>query len=1187
MIVTFVSQCEKKALARTRRVLDAFANRIGDNTWQTVITEDGLLAVKSLLRKTASKSTAVSCHWVRSRRRSELIWVVGNRSKFNSEGYVPVNRTAKPVKLDYRDSNWQTAPLITMLSRMAALFHDFGKINPFFAKKLANARSSKKPIADPFRHEWVSLRLFEAFVKSCGTEDELWIEKLISLSPENTDYAWLEKLIKDHQDQASQVSPFQNLPEIAKLVAWLIVSHHRLPIPNVLFSKNNNSNDLDKLQDNEYSSAKFCSVLEDLNFKWCYPRHYLNDVKNQEKEIKQCWSIEAKHIPFNSRTWCKEINSCAIKLLEIIKMRKEIYPGEKVNLDDPYISHISRLTLMLSDHYYSSCEANPKWHDKTYQRYANTDKFGNLKQPLDDHLIGVSQSVRQLMGALTRLNELFDRLPPQKSLEGRTNNSYYKWQDKAYQEARFIQKNYSGHGFFGVNLASTGRGKTLANTRIMYGLADPDKGARFNIALGLRTLTLQTGKALRQRLNLDETDLAIMVGGGAVKEIFERYSQITAAQITDETLQNPNFNPDPKTNAELAATMGSESLTGFVEEGTSIDFDDMEIDFDGILPADHLFAKWLKGNHQVKKMLMSPILCCTIDHLIPATESTRGGRQIAPMLRLMSSDLVFDEPDDFSPEDYYALTRLVYWAGLMGSRVLLSSATLTPAEINGLYLAYSSGRKFYNAHRTQANQSIIAAWFDENEKSIFHEVIPCDASTSLSKANPVFQKAHKKFTKNRVAYLNTQAQITQRRTLAWVGLPRQINSAETWQKVFTQHILATTLKAHHHNAITDPKTNKQYSIGLVRFANIDPLAMIAQQLLEQTIDSNVRIHLCVYHSRFPLLIRANIEKYLDEFLDRNQGQQPHDHPLIQNWLNRYSEQQQIILVLASPVCEVGRDHDYDWMILEPSSMRSIIQASGRARRHRPEPYIQPNVFLMESNIRHFKIPQQACFSRPGFEAEKFKFLPSRHFLKGSRDGVDDGLLRNTHFKQLDAIARLEQPSPVYLKNNYERFGYPNLVDMEHDRMHHILLGHGICPEMRPSSEDSPIKFPAYSFWNTPVHYTGILQTLSKFRKSQPEFWHALRAEEQEQSLQLYKYNQDTGNWLLQESLIKRIKLADNPQIHCWPNQKPENALNTYLDTISAEQQWIESCNRYLSLNLPELKDHKKWLYHDWLGFIRE
>lgn len=46
MMVTFVSQCEKNALQKTRRVLDAFANRIGDNTWQTLITEDGLLTVK-------------------------------------------------------------------------------------------------------------------------------------------------------------------------------------------------------------------------------------------------------------------------------------------------------------------------------------------------------------------------------------------------------------------------------------------------------------------------------------------------------------------------------------------------------------------------------------------------------------------------------------------------------------------------------------------------------------------------------------------------------------------------------------------------------------------------------------------------------------------------------------------------------------------------------------------------------------------------------------------------------------------------------------------------------------------------------------------------------------------------------------------------------------------------------------
>ena len=80
MMVTFVSQCEHKALNRTRRVLDAFANRIGSRTWQTVITEEGLQAVKKLLRHTATKNTAVSCHWIRSRSRSELLWIVGSKN---------------------------------------------------------------------------------------------------------------------------------------------------------------------------------------------------------------------------------------------------------------------------------------------------------------------------------------------------------------------------------------------------------------------------------------------------------------------------------------------------------------------------------------------------------------------------------------------------------------------------------------------------------------------------------------------------------------------------------------------------------------------------------------------------------------------------------------------------------------------------------------------------------------------------------------------------------------------------------------------------------------------------------------------------------------------------------------------------------------------------------------------------
>ena len=134
MMVTFISQCQKNALKKTRRVLDAFANRIGDSTWQTVITEDGLAVVKKMLRKNASKSTAVSCHWIRSRSRSQLLWVVGNKNEFDNQGKVPVNTTSKTIHLE--DRFFLNTKVISLLSHLGGLFHDVGKAMALFQEKL-------------------------------------------------------------------------------------------------------------------------------------------------------------------------------------------------------------------------------------------------------------------------------------------------------------------------------------------------------------------------------------------------------------------------------------------------------------------------------------------------------------------------------------------------------------------------------------------------------------------------------------------------------------------------------------------------------------------------------------------------------------------------------------------------------------------------------------------------------------------------------------------------------------------------------------------------------------------------------------------------------------------------------------------------------------------------------------------
>src|SRR5690606_18865271 len=97
---------------------------------------------------------------------------------------------------------------------------------------------------------------------------------------------------------------------------------------------------------------------------------------------------------------------------------------------------------------------------------------------------------------------------------------------------------------------------------------------------------------------------------------------------------------------------------------------------------------------------------------------------------------------------------------------------------------------------------------------------------------------------------------------------------------FAAAVAQAAHELHRHHADTDPVTGRRASFGIVRMANIDPLVEVARALAALDPPAGIRLHLCVYHARFPLAQRSAIETLLDEVLDRRDPARVWRHPSV-------------------------------------------------------------------------------------------------------------------------------------------------------------------------------------------------------------------------------------------------------------------------------------------------------------------
>lgn len=1126
MMVTFVSQCQKKALNRTRRVLDAFANRIGDNTWQTVITEDGLMAVKKLLRKTATKNTAVSCHWIRSRARSELVWVVGNRGKFNAQGIVPVNTTQKELAINLWENNWTYLPIIKALVAVAALLHDWGKASALFQAKLE--RASKE--SDPLRHEWVSCLLLISLIELSGSsEDAGWLKLLI-------DGQWDEASLKNQILSKKNFihSPFANLPPIAQMVAWLIVSHHRLP----------NFKGDDPAKYSEEYRPQLKDILATITAEWGY-----QDLSD-ETRLNACFDFP-QGLLNNAVEWQHSLKKWSSRLLEQQMFAQETLANGAWRV----VLHHARLSLMLGDHFYSSCDKDAKW--KTgINLYANTsrDSEKNLapKQKLDEHLVRVSDYGLKVSQSLSRFSHDMESAHDVIKLKQKSPAGY-EWQDKAVgaiKQLRSKHSDISKNGWFIVNMASTGCGKTIANAKIMRALSADADSLRFILALGLRTLTLQTGDEYRDNIGLANDELAVLIGSSAVMALHNEAKQ---------NQQKDEFSLEDE---------GAESSEELLKE----DLDDYEIPQDSptadflnaLIPMRDHTAKAAQKN---KAFLYKPVLACTIDHVIAATETTRGGRYILPCLRLLSSDIVIDEVDDFDGQDLVAIGRLVHLAGMLGRKVMISSATIPPALAEGFFNAYQEGWRLHQQFM-HAPKEMHVVWVDEFQT----EITTLSTQSQVLENNQQYQSAHQSFIHERVKNLKNQP-IKRKSSIIRVAdyQPKQLNPAdlEKATQAYFNLIQATITELHQQHHTIDPISKKRVSFGVVRVANIPPCVALTQYLLNADWQSGVTPKVMAYHSRQVLLLRHEQEKHLDMVLKRKEkaGEMPvaFKNPVIRAHIDSASTDDIIFILVATPVEEVGRDHDFDWAVIEPSSYRSIIQLAGRVKRHRNQEVTQPNIAIMQYNLKAIKNDvKDAAFIRPGYEPKQK--------LKGLKFKNIDALLDESAINHaINAIPRIQANEA--LKPNEQ------LADLEHK----------VLTDRLKSYDKQGHKF--LQAWLSEAWWlTAMPQVSNRFRDSAPDeaiyyCWH-------QGELGFY-LKTDRGVWAKCEAIMgiqHASQLNETEASRLWLNRdyeailksrceiEPEQVLNDELRTRLEKES-----KRFGEVTIQTAS--KSFLYSDNFGIV--
>jgi CRISPR-associated endonuclease/helicase Cas3 len=851
---------------------------------------------------------------------------IGSRSMFSENGLAPVSSHPSAFA---RLHGTPTERNGLAAVRIAALFHDLGKATVLFqemitgALKSASYSQTANAGSSFIRHELFSATVWDRLFGAM--DDEALKASLVDKSPADIDAACgsaVDWLLRDGSP-ANHVLRFEFLTDERRLT---------FAIGMLILTHH-------RLPEGETDHIELRGGT-----------HAQQMIEGGREKLRI-----AKGAPFwHEAWWTRRLGKDAAMILPGIG-----FEGLDIAL---------RGSLVFADHVGSS-EKMPS--SAMPEFLANTVKGpeGN-SEPADSLSIHVKRVYRACKPAFDMLHRLRDRLPaiseaemPLDLIRPEIEDPRFVWQMQASRAARDLAASQEG-GFFACLLSGTGTGKTRAAPTILacaaFGDCRPERRYfRMTLGLGLRVLARQSAREYIDDLGLQPDNLSVLIGTPPI--------EFTAP--AQDTIEDRN---------------GSESLTALPEwlrieqaEGEVPGVDDpkeaawlrgLSLNTDRGVPAilDQLIQVSGKKGGMFRTLASSPVIVGTVDHLMGLVAPLRSAF-LPAAIRTLTSDLILDEIDQYGPEDLAALARLVFQAAAGGRRIIVMSATLTR----------DVGETFFAAYRAGWQHHAVALGVVNHVNLLLTGDAP---GTIVTNSNGESFDTLYDTCRSRVLTSLEGAPTLRRGEIlkpcgSWDDLVRQVHDG--------------CRRMHDLNA--SRLAGFRVSVGLVRMTRISHTAALFHQLPAGEIDGRLRLKLCL-HSNFPRLHRAWVENWLKRALTRK-GRDPLKGLLSLCLATDIFERAEAvgardieIVCVTSPVIETGNDLDFDYAILDPISIRSIVQAAGRVRRHRPEAWPSTNLLILG---RSPIAMQGGKLAMPGIETDipsitevsrgDLSAYPDRHF----------------------------------------------------------------------------------------------------------------------------------------------------------------------------------------------------------------